>query len=118
MTIEIARAVLVADSAVSALVGERISALMKAQGTAMPAITLQRVSVTPQNHLRGNGGLDYVRVQADCWATSYDGVRALAIACRSAMEAASHQMLSELDNYDPQVDPGLYRITQDFQVWV
>jgi hypothetical protein len=121
VSVETTRAVLVAAAGVTAIVGTganaRISPLIKAQGITPPAVTLQRVAMTPQNHLRGNGSLDYCRVQSDSWAVTYAAVRALADACRAAMEAAGHPLLSEIDNYDPEVDPGLYRITQDYQVW-
>lgn len=121
MSVETVLAVLVADAGVTAIVGSgasaKISPLIKAQTIQPPAVTLQRTSLVPQNHLRGNGDLDDVRVQVDSWATSYAGVRALASACRAALEAADYLMIGEFDNYDPQVDPGLYRITQDFQVW-
>jgi hypothetical protein len=117
MSIEAVRAVLVADATVLSLVGQRISPFLAAQGIDRPYVTLQRTALTPQNHLRGNGNLDYVRVQVDSWAETYESVRNVANACRAAWEAAGNSVLGEFDNYDPQVDPGLYRITQDFQVW-
>lgn len=122
MSVEVTLAVLKAASAVTAIVGSgancRISPLIKAQGVTPPAITLQRVTTTPQNHLRGHAGLDANRIQADHYAETYAQARALAAASRSAMQAAGHLCISEVDNYDPEVDPGLYRITQDFEVWV
>jgi hypothetical protein len=122
MSVEACRAILLADSAVTAIVGTgtsaRVSPLTKTQGITMPAVTLQRVTVTPQNHLRGHGGLDQVNVQVDSWAETYAGARALATACRNAIQAAGVLMTSEFDNFDPETDPGLYRITQEFQFWV
>jgi hypothetical protein len=121
VSLETVLADLVADAGVTAIVGSgsnaKISPLLKAQGISPPAVTLQRTSLVPQNHLRGNGNLDDCSVQLDAWATTYAGARALANACRSALEAAGHVMKGEFDNYDPQVDPGLFRITQDYQVW-
>jgi hypothetical protein len=120
--IEVVLAVLKAAPAVTAIVGEgvdaRISPLIRAQTVAPPAVTLQRISLAPVNGLRGHAGLDDVRVQVDVWADSYAGARTLANACRAALQAAGHQMQSEFDNYEPDVSPELYRITQDFQVWV
>jgi ornithine cyclodeaminase/alanine dehydrogenase-like protein (mu-crystallin family) len=122
MSVEVVLAALKADAGVTAIVGSgvnaRISALMKTQGITIPAVTLQRISLEPQNHLRGHAGLDSVRVQVDSWEHTYAGVRALADACRSALQDADHVMLGEIDNYDPETDPGLYRITQDFQIWI
>lgn len=121
MSVATVLAVLKADSMVTNLVGSgsdaRISPMTMSQGIDMPAVTLQRVSVTPQNNLRNNGSLDDVRIQLDAWATSYAGVLALASACRSAMENAGHILIVEVDNYDPEVDPKLFRVTQDYQVW-
>jgi hypothetical protein len=122
VSVEVALAVLKADSTVTGIVGSgsnaKISPLIKSQGITPPAVTLQRISLTPQNHLRGNGGLDQVRIQLDAWCTTYDRARSLANACRNALETAGHVMESEIDNYDPETDPGLYRITQDFLIWV
>jgi hypothetical protein len=122
VSVEVVLAVLKSDATVTGIVGSganaKISPLIKSQGIDPPAVTLQRVSVVPQNNLRGNGGLDQVRVQLDAWATTYGGTRALASACRSALEAAGHPMESEIDNYDPETDPGMYRITQDYLIWV
>ncbi len=122
MSVEVALAVLKADSTVTAIVGSgssaKISPLIKSQNLAAPAVTLQRVNVDPQNHLRGHANLDDVRVQLDAWAEKYADARALATACRNAMQTAGHLMISEVDNTDMDVDPLLYRITQDFRVWV
>lgn len=122
MSVEACLAILVADASVTAIVGTgsnaRISPLIKSQGISPPAVTLQRVSVDPQNHIRGHGSLDSVSVQVDSWAVTYAGVRALATACRNAIQASGVLMTSEFDNYDPETDPGLYRITQEFQFWV
>lgn len=122
MSVEVVLAALKASAGVTAIVGSgasaRISPLMKAQGITPPAVTLQRIAVAPVNHLRGHGGVDAVRVQVDSYADSYSGVRALATACRTALQTAGHLMVSEIDNYEPGVEPALYRITQDFQVWV
>ena len=122
MTVEVVLAVLKAAPAVTAIVGAgtdaRISPLMRAQAIQVPAVTLQRIALAPVNGLRGHMGLDDVRVQLDCYADSYAGARTLANACRNALQAAGHQMQSEFDNFEPDVSPELYRITQDFQVWV
>lgn len=121
MSVETVLVVLKADAAVTAIVGSglnaRISPLIKSQGITTPAVTLQRISLDPVNHLRGHGDLDSVRVQLDAWTESYAEARALAGACRDAIQNAGHLMLGEFDNYDPETDPGLYRITQDYQVW-
>lgn len=123
MSIEVVLAALKADASVTAIVGggtsARISPLIKAQNITMPAVTLQRTSTTPTNSIdpSPHTGLDQTRVQIDCWADSYAGARALASACRTALQNAGHPCVGEFDNYDPETDPGLYRLTLDFSVW-
>ena len=118
MAIETLRNVLVGASAVTSLVpANSITNLIRPQSIAPPAITLSRVSLTPTNHLRGASNLDSNRVQLDTWATTYASARAIADACRAALEP---QFLfnGELpENYEPETDPELYRITQDWSVW-
>jgi len=109
--------VLVADAAVTALVGSRVSPLIKSQGVTPPAVTLERSQVDPQNHLQGWASLDYVQVEVRSWAQTFDQARQVADACRSAIESAGHLLANEFDNYDPAIDPGLYCVTQQFQVW-
>lgn len=122
MSAEVAVAVLRAAAGVTAIVGSgddcKVSPLIKAQGISPPAVTVQRVATTPQNHLRGFGSLDQNRVQVDVWTAHRDEALDLASACRTAMQNAGHLCLGEFDNYDPETDPGLYRITQDFEIWV
>lgn len=122
MSVEVALSVLKASSGVTDIVGTgadaRISPLIKEQTITIPAVTIQRTGVNPANHLRGNGSLDESLTQIDSWSATYSGARTLASACRSAMEAAGHLMVGEYDNYDSGVDPGLYRVTQDYRIWV
>jgi hypothetical protein len=118
MGIRAVRDVLVASGAVTALVpADRIEPIRRTQSIAVPAIVLQRISVTPQNHLRGNGGLDANLVQLDVYASTYSTTRAVADAARAALEAGGFVMTSEVDGYEPDVDPELYRLTQSWQVW-
>lgn len=118
MSVPTVVAVLTADSAVTALVSNRITPLTRAQSLTLPAITIQRVVMTPSMALTGDVGLDAHRIQLDCWAGSYHAVITLAASVRAAMGAAKHIFENEIDNYDPDTDPGTYRITQEYLVWV
>lgn len=116
MAVKTIRDALVADAGVTALVGARISPLIKAQAITLPAITLQRSGTTPQNHLRGHAGVDDNRVQLDAWASTYDLARQVAAAARAALQAAGHFCESELpDDYDPETET--YRVIQEWSVW-
>ncbi len=82
-----------------------------------PAITLQRISTTPQNHLRGNGQLDANLVQIDVLDVDYTNARLIADTCRTALEAAGYPLQSELDGYESETATELYRITQTWSVF-
>ena len=115
MPIQTVRNILIAAGGVTALVGSRISPVMRAQSEAMPCVTLTLVSVAPSNHLAGAPTLDANLVQVDSWAETYTQARDEANACRAALEAANVVMNSEFDNYEPDVTE--YRVTQEFSVW-
>ncbi len=118
MPIATVRAVLVASGAVTTLVPAlRIEPLRRTQTFAAPAITLQRVSTVPFNHLRGNGQLDANLVQLDVLSTDYTNARLIADTCRTALEAAGYPLQSEIDGYESETDPELYRITQTWSVF-
>ncbi len=118
MAIQVVRAVLVASGAVTALVpATRIEPVRRTQGLSAPAILMQRISVTPQNHLRGDGDLDANLVQLDIFASTYSAARSIADACRAALQTAGHVMDSEVDGFEPDIDPELYRLIQTYQVW-
>src|SRR6185312_2375759 len=118
MTVAIARAVLVAAAPVTALVdAERIEALRRTQTFAVPAITLQEVSLTPYNHLRGSSGLDAYSVQIDSYAETYTGALQVAAAVRTALEAAGHLLQQQLEQSEPENNPELFQITQTWSVY-
>lgn len=117
MADKIVRDILIADATVTGLVDDRISPVLKQQGIKYPVVTLDRTELTPTNHLTGDAGLDSVLVGVRSWATTYKEARQVADACRAAIVAAGHLMQSERDNYEDGIDPGLYLITQEFQVW-
>lgn len=113
------RAVLVAAAPVTALVpAARIEPIRRTQSFDTPAITLQVVSKIPVSHLRSSSGLDECVVQLDVWALNYTSARTIADACRSALQAGSYLMNSEIDSgHEPETDPELFRITQSWSVF-
>lgn len=117
MADKIVRDILIADTAVAALVADRIEYSIKQQGELYPAITVKRSEVQPTNHLTGDALLDRCVVQVDSWAHELADARQVAEACRAAIVNAGHLLQDAHDNYEPGIDPGLYLITQDFQVW-
>lgn len=116
MAIQTVRNVLVAAGPVTAIVGSRIYPMVKAQDVTIPAVTLQRITNVPVNALRQWTGLDQNTVQVDSWDTDYTRCRSLALAIRTALQAAGYQMQSERDDYDAA--SFMYRVSQDWQIWI
>lgn len=115
MPIQTVRNILVAAGGVTALVGTRISPVLRAQDEPLPAVVLTLVSAVPQNILVGAPTLDSNRVQLDAYAATYAGARALADACRAALEAGGCTLDNEFDVFEPETDE--YRVAQDWLVW-
>ena len=115
MAVQAIRNILVAASPVTALVGQRISPVERAQNTELPCVVLTRVSLAPTNSLATVPNLDSNRVQLDAYATTYAEARQVADACRAALETAGVTMEVEIDGFEPDVTE--YRVTQDFLIW-
>ena len=115
MPITTVRNILVAAGGVTALVGTRISPVIRAQDETLPCVVLTTISVAPTNQLVGAPTLDANRVQLDAYALTYAQTRAVADACRAALEAGGCALENENDLSEPDVAE--YRITQDFLVW-
>lgn len=79
------RALLLADSGVSALVGTRINWGAHPQGAPLPAIILTTISDAEDYHMNGPNGLFQGRVQADVYAMDYRAAKDAARAVRAAL---------------------------------
>jgi hypothetical protein len=111
------RTLLAAAPAVTAICADRIEILTRPQAIGVPAVCLSIVSTTPVNGLETWNGLDGSLVQIDCYALTYADARALAAACRTAMET-EHELETEFDNFDESAElSGLARVTQQYSVW-
>lgn len=121
MTFEAAlKSHLAADAGITALVGDRIWPLVRAQGASLPALTYQRIAGTPSTDLDGlDGDLTVVLVQVDCWASGFDAARVLAELVRVRIQTAADSfrgnLQSDRDFYEDDVK--LYRVSQDFSLW-
>ena len=109
--------VLTADVTVAGLVVERVYAMPLPQNVTLPAIVYSRVATVPHDDLELTQNHERVRVQLDCWASTYAEAKTLAAAVRTAMQTTPvfGQLLMELDDYDPDVK--LHRVIQDFNIW-
>jgi hypothetical protein len=80
---------LLAGSGVAAVVGTRVFPGAHPQGSALPAVVLNRISGGPLYADDGEVGLEQARIQIDCWAETYTGAKLLArvvTACLSAFD--------------------------------
>ena len=78
-----------ANSGVAAIAGARVTWMERPQKGALPAVTLQVISDPRPAHLKGNDGSLATRVQADCWAATYDAALMLARAVPEMAIASS-----------------------------
>lgn len=114
--IEVVQAALAAAAPVTALVSDRISPNPRKQGEPLPAVVLSVVSTVPNVHLRGDGNLDEVRVQVDCYGATSTAAAQLADAVRAALFTAERSMVSEITDYDPETETDV--VHQDYLLWV
>jgi len=79
-----------ATSAVTDLIGTgdnaRIYPIGRYQGTALPAITYQRVATTPINHSTGQVDTEFCTVQVNCFGATYTAAKGLAAAVATALK--------------------------------
>jgi hypothetical protein len=78
---------LLADSAVSGIAGTRVFPGSRAQGSALPAIVLNRISGAPLYADDGEVGLEQARIQIDCWGETYGAAKLLARAVTASLSA-------------------------------
>lgn len=124
--IEVAlRQVLLLDGPIAALVGDRIYPSPLPQNPTLPAISYQRVSRSSGLSLDGAAWPTRVRVQMDCWAATFDGVRELSDAVFRRLHGYAGNIASEQlqivaleiergDTYEP--DTKLWRVSMDWTV--
>ena len=107
------------DAGVSALVGNKVFALVIPQGTKLPCVTFQRLGGMPANTLSGHSGLEEIDLQIDVWARDYDEAKAIAKAVRAAMPPSgprfSAHLIEDQDLYEDGTN--YFRVNMEFKVW-
>jgi len=111
-----------ADTAVKAIVADRIFPTVLKQNCRLPAISYQRISGNFDADLEGNSGTENPRIQVDCWALGYVQAKDLAKAVRNAMNAATDAVagftalcITDADNHDDAAN--YYGVSLDFSCW-
>lgn len=88
-----------------AIAGGRIHPLELPQGTALPAVTYQRISGPRVRTLSGPGGKARARIQLDGWANTYAEAKALATQLRQALDGYKGLMGTvQVDNVSLDTD--------------
>ena len=107
------------DAGLSALVGNKVFALVIPQGTKLPCITFQRIGGMPANTLSGHSGLEEIDLQIDVWARDYDEAKAIAKAVRAAMSPSGPQFCAHLIEDQDLYEDGTnyFRVSMEFKVW-
>lgn len=118
-------AYLLADTDVSALVSTRIKPLQLAENTALPGITINRVSTSPVHKHNGKATEFRTRFQLDIWAETFSSAKALCTKVRLALDGYSGTMgayrvdsvvlLDEVDDFEPENDN--VRVIQEYELY-
>ena len=78
---------LLADSGVADIAATRVFPGSRPQGSALPALVLNRISGGPLYADDGEVGLEQGRIQIDCWAATYTEAKLLARAVTASLSA-------------------------------
>jgi hypothetical protein len=124
---EALRAYLIADTALSALISTRLAWGVNDQGGAMPRVTLQVISGSPEYSDEGESGISENRVQVDCFASTYASAKAVARAISARISGASFTQGSvrfnifiDSERDDAEAFDGgreVHRVSMDLMVW-
>lgn len=102
-------------------VSDRITPQPVPEGSPRPCITYRRIADHPLTDLDGGDGqMQNIRVQIDCWAEKRIQAMALIEAVRVRMQTAHSKFTSVptgtfIDDYEPQTK--LFRASRDFSCW-
>lgn len=89
--------ILLDAAAVTAITGSRVYPLSRPQGSALPAITVQRISGGPLYADDGEVDLINGRVQIDCYASTYGAAKGLGEAVKSTLSALADVTAAGVD---------------------
>lgn len=112
------RIALLAASALTAIVGERVAAGVLPEGTTRPYVTYSLVSAQRAGSLSAPGTLRNARMQISCWSTTYTQAKQIAQAAQDAIEASvlfDAVFNGDQDLYDPSTK--LHYVALDYSIW-
>jgi len=98
------RSLLVGNAGVTAKAAQRVFPGRLPQGEKRDSIVLQRISAVAGYHYEGNDGLEFRRIQVDCWSQTAQGAYELAEAARDSLDGFSGAVMWGTDSPAPSVD--------------
>jgi hypothetical protein len=110
--------VLLAASAVTALVGTRVAAGMLPEGELRPYVTYSLITGERIPSMTDSGLMRHARIQLDCWSPNYGQAKQIALAVQAALEASALfnvVFIADQDLYDGEVK--LHYVVLDYSVW-
>lgn len=118
MSVKLITDLLIGDSTVAAVVADRVTPLNRTTGIQPPSLTVQLISTSPTNTLKGDQKLDLERIQVDSWALTYKAAHDLCDIVRRVMIAQGYLLTLQLDGFDDGAElAGVYQVTQEYDVW-
>ena len=99
---------------VSALVSTRIYPQIAPDNAATPYVTYQVIVGTAHNKLVGAPGSERKIIQVNCISNTYSGAKAIAEACKAAINTSVGYLNAERDDYSPEIE--IHRIMLDFSL--
>lgn len=121
---------LLADTAVAAIVGRRVFVGRRPQTAGLPVVVIHRISGAPEYAGDGEAGIASLLFQIDCWATTYGQAKLLARAVTGLLSAFSGTIDAvevQFITLDAERDDPVsgtadnvtnpFRTSLDFQVW-
>jgi uncharacterized protein DUF3168 len=122
-------ALLLGDTALAALIAQRIFPASRPQASPLPAVTLQRIGGGPLYADDGEVGLEEARLQIDCWGSTYTSAKQVARAVTRRLSGfdgpvgitvfQSIELDAERDLREPGSNAADYpfRASLDFIIW-
>jgi len=118
---------LLAHTALTTLVWQRITFNNRQQATGLPAVVLNRISGERIYHMGGSSNLTQSRIQIDCYGATWPQAKSVARAVISRLSGfngtatASVIRAAMLDSerhfFDGEDPEAVHRVSLDFNIW-
>jgi hypothetical protein len=119
---------LLADTAITAVIDDRVHYVQRPQGGALPALVLTVISSVPAYEYTGAAPLVAARVQIDAYAAKYDAAKELArlvvarLGGQRVLQSDVNMRFFKVDERDDRGEAqtagvAVFRVSTDYQVW-